>query len=326
MRRSHPCEWKVVAMIKRSIPRPLENMPLRLAVRIAAPSVCALWILLAPGCNDVETPQPVVRLPLEVGRSWEYVRTFGIFNCRPDSGVLVPPLEDEALVERAAAAIVRQDSLFARGPAWVFGMAIVPLGTPVDPTQGAEEYFLEDESGLYLAAHRGYGGGVPPKPSKARIRFHGRTFDSPRELFASLTGAVDGRPSVDAESLVVEDPPLPELRYPLSVGSTWRYRQPGNPWRIDKRVVAFETVNLTTGRFECFKIQWLIDLDDDGTPEPDIEAFDWISSEGVILRRLVSRDLEWATIEGGRLGLFDSWEEYSLLLMGRIGVAPAKPS
>ena len=66
--------------------------------------------------------------------------------------------------------------------------------------------------------------------------------------------------------------PITVLKYPLELNSEWSYIQRENS-AISKRVVGKETISLPCGVFECYKIQWLRDFDNDGEWDDDIEEF-----------------------------------------------------
>jgi hypothetical protein len=55
--------------------------------------------------------------------------------------------------------------------------------------------------------------------------------------------------------MIYELPPVQALKYPLTIGEQWTYRQPYQPWHIDKKVVAKETITVPAGSFICLKIQ-----------------------------------------------------------------------
>ena len=140
---------------------------------------CAL--LSAGGCDDEPNRPPEVRLPLEIGTEWRYVQTSGLFNFRPDSSG-TPGFSNETFVGSASAAIVRQDSAFDPGPAWVFDKTLYQGFPPDARVIRGKDYFVEREEGLYLVAYEQPPPPVPPKPARAQIRFHGRTFGSPAEV------------------------------------------------------------------------------------------------------------------------------------------------
>lgn len=75
--------------------------------------------------------------------------------------------------------------------------------------------------------------------------------------------------------------PIMVLKYPLKLNSEWIYVQT-NDSKISRRVVSTETISLPCGDFECYKIQWLWDLDNDGEWDDDIEGYTYVSSQGII--------------------------------------------
>ena len=114
------------------------------------------------------------------------------------------------------------------------------------------------------------------------------------------------------DSLIIENPPVLTLVYPPELGFQWLVKDAGNPWRIDKKIIAKETVQVPAGEFVCYKIQHLHDLDGDGKWDEDLFLFDFVSSEGLVKRTAEFKNSKATNEIGEIIGSFDSIEEITL--------------
>jgi len=268
--------------------------------------VVALAAGLAAGCTGTTDPggAPYVEFPLEIGRSWDYVRTFTV-----ESSDTLDAVPADTATAYCTEEIVRLDTLSMRTDAYVLReVGIEDSATSWD----LESYYRSERDGLYLLAYEPGATLVNPRPhGRPRFLFKGMTFASVREITSYVTGAVEhagGRP----DTLYYEDPPVRTLRYPLRVGASWNFRQPGQPWRIDKEVTGTREVDVPAGAFDCLVVEWFIDIGDDGQWDDDIEFIDYFAPEGLIRRRLVFSDMIAVDPEGDTLGVFHSVDDAQL--------------
>ena len=244
--------------------------------------------------------------PMKIGNSWEYSWQIFWFNFRPDTldvSLLSDTLSAVSLLE-----ITGTKVFFDTTETYVFYERLTEEG--YGPYEGLSYYSNQDD-GLYLNAYRGSSFITPKSLPGKRIYYKKRYFRNIEEIMAFIekpmtTGS--GR----SDSLYYENPPLKSIQFPLEVALQWSFRQAGNPWRIDKKVVGTEKVQVPGGSFDCYKIQWLMDTDDDEEWDEDIEYFDYISSKGVIKRSRVFKDMMLTDEKGNTLVTFDSKEEASL--------------
>jgi hypothetical protein len=110
------------------------------------------------------------------------------------------------------------------------------------------------------------------------------------------------------DSLYYENPPVQSLKYPFEISSQWTYRNRYNPWHIDKKILGKETIALPAGNFECFKIQWLYDMDHDWQWDKDIVFYDYLHAKG-----LMKRDIKIFTKHWDDPSMWQVYEEISEL-------------
>jgi hypothetical protein len=67
------------------------------------------------------------------------------------------------------------------------------------------------------------------------------------------------------------------------------------------------------GNFDCVKMQWLYDLNQDGEWDDDIIFFDYLCGQGIIKRSILVKDLMIVNENFELVGLADSRAESVLL-------------
>jgi hypothetical protein len=102
------------------------------------------------------------------------------------------------------------------------------------------------------------------------------------------------------------------LKYPLQTGLQWTIRESGDPWRVDKKVISEEQIEVPAGRYYCVKLQYLIDLDENNEWDEDIILYDYIGYDGLIRRSGLYKDLIATDEFGVPIGLFDTKDESNL--------------
>jgi hypothetical protein len=124
------------------------------------------------------------------------------------------------------------------------------------------------------------------------------------------------------DSLFVFQTPLRCLAYPLHVGLEWEYSGP-EFILMHKRVVGTESVAAGGLTFQCYKIQWLYDFNGNGSWDDNIEAFDDVSSDGLIRRSSIQRDVVITGPDSpDPIGVVDLWDECVLTSVSLVGRRP----
>lgn len=270
----------------------------------------AVLLAVVVGCSSDDPTGPAVKdfvYPLKIGNKWQYSREVGLFNFRPDTAGVVPP-DTARVLSTSTVEILRTETLHDTIETSVFQERLVEGSF----TFQSQSYFNNRADGLYFYAYRGVGYVIPLSRRASSISFKGRDFGSVSEVISFIEGSI-GIPEVGNDSLLFEDPPLRSLAYPFVIGLQWVYREPGKPWRIDKRILGIETVRVPAGAFACYKIQWLMDISNDGDWDDEIEFFDYISREGLVRRSLLVKDLVVTGPQGPEpIGKVDLREESKL--------------
>lgn len=87
------------------------------------------------------------------------------------------------------------------------------------------------------------------------------------------------------------DPPRQSLNYPLYVGLEWIFAQDEHFEISNKnKVTGKETIEVPAGSFDCYQIQYLIDLDGDGNWDDDLTHFNYVCEKGIIKETWISEN------------------------------------
>ena len=271
---------------------------------------CVLSLFAALNCSD--NPDNFITTndsfyPVQIGNRWVYNRTFSTFNVRPDSLRFWFP--DTSIASAVVVEVTGTATLLDSIKASVFHQTLEE-GTL---TQVSDHYYANRDSGLYFIAYRGPGNVIPKGSSKGKFLFNGIHFDDLKEITSYIVQSLP-RYRVFSDSLIYEIPPLLSLKYPLSVGSEWTFRPAGRPWRIDKRVLRKESVQVPAGMYNCFVIQWLYPTETWGS---SILFLDYVSEIGLVKRSILFKDMI-VTGPGGpeQTGLSDNKDESILIRVG----------
>jgi hypothetical protein len=248
--------------------------------------------------------------PLAIGNSWSYSRKFYSHICEPDS--LPDPYKD-TVFGTSTTLVQSFDTLLDSVEAY-------HLHTVWSDDFGGSEYNNyrnNTQDGLYEYAYGPRGGVWPPRVTSSNgtfLEFMGMRFRDLRELrdvlYSNMNGAIAGR----LDSIRYEDPPIQLLAYPLQIGQRWIYRGQveGTDFHIEKEVLSLENILSPAGEFECFKIRWFWDIDNDGQWDNDIDGYDYVSPVGVIRREFLFYDVIIGEYSGLPFDTCDFVDEYEL--------------
>lgn len=238
--------------------------------------------------------------PIKLGNQWEYSRVFSLLKYEPANASTIV---DTFFTSTVIINVMKQEIIHDNINTFVFKETLIEN----NHTFTSDTYYTNSNKGLYLHAYRGPGHVVPKVTQKKRILFKGKYFSDIQEITSFITKAFPRSYSIN-DTLIYEIPPLQSLKYPLEIGAQWVYRNPDNPWHIEKKIVGFEEVDVATGKFDCFKIQWLYDIDNKGVWDPDIIFYDYICEQGLVKRSIIFKN---ATIsfELEPIGTFDIKDE-----------------
>ncbi len=258
-------------------------------------SLTLILIIVFSSLSCKKDDNPVVselgsfQYPLAIGNQWDYQRTFSVENFRSDSAGANISI-DTSITHSVHMEIVRKEVLHNSIETYVLQEIIIENAYRfIDET-----YFANQDSGLYFYAYN-YGGIMIPKATtNKKFIFKGRAFSTVKDITSYITKAIPSNYSL-VDSLTYEIPPLASLKYPLKSNSEWTYRYSGT--RIDKKVIGLEQINVRGGKFTCYKIQWLYDMNNDTKWDDDIIFYDYVCEKGLIQRSIFLKDIIVASEE-----------------------------
>jgi hypothetical protein len=248
-------------------------------------------------------------MPLAIGNRWDYSSMSYDYNFQPES--LVTILGD-TVYESRTETITTMDTLSDSIETYVI-RSYWNRGGDI-----GEDFMYRNnaDDGYYTYAYRQP---IQPPlktlPSKYSLQFHGRRFGSLSDLYRFIaTAAQSSAKQAFDTGIVFEDPPLRELAYPLSVGRQWTYRQKdvNRPFDMGKEVIEKQNLIVPAGQFECFKVRWYWDFDDDGHWDDDIDGYDYIAGIGLLKREFFMYGITVVDEFGEILGTFDSFDSREL--------------
>ncbi len=237
-----------------------------------------------------------ITYPVAVGNRWEYRCELTVQE--PRIGYYMIDVEEI-------------DYSWADQPAYVFHERYADLDRAI--FDSCRTYYYQADTGMYVLGYDSVGSVMPASEnSSQQYRFNGATYETVEDLLSGVhlsDKATIARPA----DVVVEEPPLLGLQYPIEVDSAWIYRD-SLPYRIEKEVVAYETISAPAGLFGCFVVEWHYDTGNDGTFDNDIQRTDYISEEGLVQRSVVMLDVEIIVL-GQVIDIVDIYADYELVAL-----------
>lgn len=275
------------------------------------------WKVLAYSIDGDTASSPIWRfstsrtfiMPLAVGNRWDYSTMYYHYNFQPES--LGTILGDTVYGNRTET-ITTMDTLPDSTETYV----IHSVWSRGDVSGDEFVYRNNTDDGYYTYAYW-----IPDEPTLQRLRpgysfqFHGRRFGSLSDLYRFITTAVQASAKQAFDTgIVLEDPPLRELAYPLEVGRQWVYRQKdlNGPFDMGEEVVEKQNLIVSAGQFECFKVRWYWDIDNDGNWDDDIDGYDYVGGIGLVKREFLIYGVTVVDDHGSILGTFDSFDTHEL--------------
>ena len=256
-----------------------------------------LLIIIIMSCTKDTDPDEGMIFPLEIGNQWEYLREFYLCNFDPDS--LGEGISDTTITN-VYQEIVRTDTIFDT----------LEIEVMYEDYAGfeRENYYKNEGDGLYLYGYHNFSSS---NNNNIRIKFKGGVFNNIDELLSLLKG-IGSYQICERDTTIYDDPPYKTLQYPLEVGDIWTNRILDG--EIDQKieVIGKELIETDAGLFNCFKIQYFIDLDEDGFWDEDLILFQYVCSEGFIKNLYIVENVEFIGNQGEHLGYCDGHEEINL--------------
>lgn len=242
------------------------------------------WILLVAlgllaGCSEENTPVETEGAdfiyPVAVGNMWEYKATLYNVNIRGDSAHLVSADTITSNIKVVVSNTVQLPDLTT---VYQFQENIVSQS---GDSIGSRLYYRNESNGLFLYAFQHAGFFLPKSVPAGRMALNPKI------------SAFPGLAVVTQDSLIFPDAPFQALQYPLELGARWVYfRTPEMPYNADKLIT--DSGNLTTlaGKFDCYEIQELLDINEDDNLDYDYQFYDYVSPSGLVKRVIYIYNVE----------------------------------
>lgn len=266
--------------------------------------VLASTFFMLNSCDKI-LDGPDFTFPLQVGNSWEYTRIHRHTKVDSDSLSSFFSLSDTSNVTMR----IKGTKTFAdTAETYEFVSELVHDNIHFI----SSTFYRPLRTGLYRYAYLATGGATifPKQGQTGTILFQGKTYAGVFALSqALLSGSVYSKTRSD--SLNIENPAPLVYKYPFKVGDQWTFIR-NNDFYMAKRVSGKGKLELESGVFSCYKIEWLYDWDEDGDWDDDISFIDYVSKEGLIFRKLSFFGIVYTNQNGEELGSFDSHEEFIL--------------
>lgn len=226
--------------------------------------------------------------PLVIGHSWKYYREFHFID---DSTLTDSLMAFDYIIKR-----VDRNEMLTNGDL-TFAIEYEDSTNATITNVGTGFYYI-NSTGLYNPAYI-YGTNSQvylSQPAPILYRVGEMEFHSLADLFNTLTNGMTRA----TDSIIFDTPPRWTIKNPLVLNELWTYIT--YPWLIKKKYIGDETVHTTFGNFSCRKIEWLYDINNDGTWD-DIHVWQYISPTKGMLKETFSVAGIWTYSNGDTLGI-----------------------
>lgn len=270
-----------------------------------------LSVLIGSACEN-KPSLGQFQFPLEIGNSWKYARHFTPHNWESNGGEYQ---HIDSAFDTSYTEVISLDTLTYSAPTYKLETAWYCNGD----TGHSTDYIGNNDSGLYRYAYSGGSWVGPPKINSidhGKIIFKGKTYSDYNQLLNNMLFSAKGCIVTGAAfNQTDETHPIKALIYPLIVGKQWVYRDAdlGDPWDMDKKIMKIDEISVPAGKFDCFKIKWFWDIDDDGQWDTDINGYDYLTPNGYLKREFNFEGVIRTSETGDTLGTYDSKDIYELI-------------
>ncbi len=246
-----------------------------------------ILIFCTQSCNDSSNPVIPINsnftYPLKVGNKWDYTIRNTYSNVTPDS--IKSLLNDYVLNIQLT---VSNDTLLDSNQ--VYELKEVSNGL-----SSSYAYYSNEGEGFIKYAYRtspNYG--LPKSNNLIRFLFKGSYFNSIPELIKAQEESVFKLKFL-IDSLIILEPPRIIYQYPLEVGKEWVFNS--DYPLINKEIVSKESVQISSGTYECFKMKWKYDFNMDGVWDEDFVLYEYLCSKGILKVTYTIKDITITTVE-----------------------------
>ncbi len=247
-----------------------------------------LPILLSCSKNSTPPNQESIEafaFPLSINNRWEYLREERFYNCRGDS-VFISRFHDPWILNvehKITGTEVFDDTITT----YIMSEKLDFISFPENlKTFEIDVYYTNAKDGLYDYAYRIRSRWNSSGEYLGKATYFSTIWDISRFPLESI--GLSASFSVD-DTVAKRIHPRKCIQYPLEIGQEWLYIE--TPYKILKKVVSIENVKVQAGEFQCYKIQSLIDMDNDGVWDQNIEFVDYLAKQGIIRQHQLYKNL-----------------------------------
>jgi len=266
-------------------------------------------LLLIVGCDDdSSTPDMDFQYPLAIGSSWQYENNYTITF---DSLATYNGLSDTTFYSSGTVAIIESTVIYDTLDVFNFETNINENGNIFT----GNEYYNVNNNSLISYGYINPMMITPKVDQKyAYLKFKDRNFNNVKEIVEWVKKGISNNGCNKEDDITFD--PVTSLDYPLEEDKQWVYRYEtydGEPWRIDKKILNWEEIEVSAGFFNCWRIRWYNNPFGSGNIwDEDIIQYDYIAEVGLIQRILEIINIECFDEENNFIGNMTWTEESSL--------------
>ena len=224
--------------------------------------------------------------PIKIGNEWNYKKILFFSNVRLT--VDNYPIIEDTSISSIIIKVTNEKQLHDSINTYIFNSTLYQNGSLFTD----ESYYVNQKDGLYFYGYNNTNPGinVPKIKATKKIYFNGYYFHNIKELEDLLIKATSLY-QFSTDTIIYENPPLLVLKYPLEINDVWTYRNPNQSYQISKKIIGVKNIVVPAGKFKCFKIQWLLDINKDEKWDNNILFYDYICDKGLIRRTICFKNL-----------------------------------
>lgn len=245
---------------------------------------CILFSAVAFGCNKSLDVENVPFYPAVSGNIWMYSGMDTVVNFRP----IYPGVHFRDTSTHWVTRIDSLTNVILHDSVPTLSFRSTDTFDSLNQFIGHHYYITKNDS-MFLFAYDGGSGVLPKKSSHYHFTVRGILFTSLEDIHRYVRG-MELSPQATV-SIVYEERPPKVMVFPLHVGTEWTFRERGYPsFFIGKKITGTESISTPAGELATYKIQWSWDFDNNGVADTDIQAFDYVTKNGLMKRTIILKN------------------------------------
>ena len=245
------------------------------------------------GVQPVDTSD--FKYPFTIGSTWSYTRVQSVENIRPDS-------------------IINQFNMFpfnATGTITILNDTLIngiqtrcfsETYTEDTTNSYSRHYFANHDSGLVCYGYSSSNGVSFPYGPRPKIKFlyNNVVYDDIEEIFVSY-GLYSNPKFISNDTLILEDPPVNCVKYPIKIGTEWFFKRIDIDLYIHKKYLGFENILVNNNMISCVKTErkWF-------GLKSETFFYDYLSKYGQMKRDYYFKDIIVLNEFGNPVGFVDA--------------------